>query len=49
MPVSLHEVGIGPESFEELAKAITYGYTRQIPSFVPMGKEEILDILRLAE
>ena len=49
MPVSLREVGIGPESFDALAEAITYGYTRQIPSFVPMGRDEILDILRLAE
>ena len=49
MPVTLSEVGITEASFDALAENITFGYTRQVPSFVPIGKAEILDILLLAE
>lgn len=48
-PTSFRELGIGPESFEAIADNITAGGTKTIWSFKPMGKQEILEIFRLAE
>jgi len=48
MPTRLSELNIGEESLEELAiKCTNYG-ARKLPGYVEYGKEEIIDILKLA-
>ena len=49
MPVTLKELDVTEDDFEALADKISNGGTRIIPSYVPLGKKEILDILELAK
>ena len=41
--------GITDEKFEEMAEKCTFYGKRTLPSYVPLGKSEILEIFRLAE
>lgn len=47
MPSSLREFGIPKESIPRLADLCTYGKTRTIKSYIPLGEKEITDILNL--
>ena len=49
MPVTLKELDVTEDDFEALADKISNGGTRIIPSYIPLGKKEILDILELAK
>ena len=49
MPVTMQDLDIGPEDYETMAQMITAGGTYEVPSYIPLGKKEILDIFRLAE
>lgn len=49
MPVTMADLDIGPEYFEELAELTTWGGARTVKSFVPLSKEEIVEIFKLAE
>ena len=49
MPVTMSELGIGPEYFEELAELTTWNGARTVKSFVPLNMEEIVEIFKLAE
>lgn len=49
MPVSLRELEVYPPDFETIVDNITVNGTRTIHSYVPLGRDEILDIFKLAE
>ena len=49
MPVTMAELDIGPEHYEELADLTTWSGARTVKSFVPLNKEEIIEIFKLAE
>lgn len=49
MPVTMEEIGIGEDSFETMADMITANGTYAVPSYIPLGKQEVMDIFRLAE
>ena len=49
MPVTMEELGIGEESYETMADMITANGTYAVPSYIPLGKQEVMDIFRLAE
>lgn len=49
MPVTNRELGILPEHYDEVAELTTYNQSRKVKSFIPLGKAEIIDILKLAE
>lgn len=49
MPVTMQELGIGEESYETMANMITANGTYAVPSYIPLGKQEVLDIFRLAD
>ncbi|MHB8962184.1 MAG: iron-containing alcohol dehydrogenase [Saccharofermentanales bacterium] len=49
MPISLHELGIGDDRFEEMAVKCTYYGRRIIPGIMELQKEDILNIFHLAE
>ena len=49
MPVSMQDLDIGPEDYEPMAEMITAGGTFEVPSYLPLGKKEIMDIFKLAE
>lgn len=48
MPTRLSQLGIGAEAFEEMAEKCTRNGTRILPGYKPLGKQEIIDILKLA-
>lgn len=48
MPVSMDDLEIEKEDFETIANLITDNGQKTIPSYVPLGKDEILEILRLS-
>ena len=48
MPLSLADFGIEKQSIERLADLATYGKTRTIKSYKPLGFEEVKSILELA-
>ena len=48
MPTKLSQLGIGEEAFEEMAEKCTNYGTRVLPGDLPLGKQEIIDIFRLA-
>ena len=49
MPITLSELGVSPDEYGTLADMITMGGTITIPSYIPIGREEILEIFSLAE
>ena len=49
MPVSMQELDIGPEDYETMADMITANGTFEVPSYLPLGKKEIMEIFKLAE
>jgi alcohol dehydrogenase YqhD (iron-dependent ADH family) len=49
MPTTMQELGIDPSEFETLAEMTTDGGANPLPSYVPLGKKEIIEIYRLAE
>jgi alcohol dehydrogenase YqhD (iron-dependent ADH family) len=49
MPTTMQELGIDPSEFETLAEMTTDGGAHPLPSYVPLGKKEIIEIYRLAE
>ena len=48
MPVTLRELGVGEERFEELAVKCTNFGGRTLDGYIRYGKDEIIDILKLA-
>ena len=48
MPTTMGELGISPDGYEEIVEKTTLGGT-VLKSYLPLGREEILEIYRLAE
>ena len=48
MPVSIRELGVEPEKIEEMADKCTNMGTRRLPGIVELGKEEMIQIYRMA-
>ncbi len=48
MPTRLSQLGIGEEAFEEMAEKCTNFGKRILPGYLPLGKQEIIDIFKLA-
>lgn len=48
MPVRLGELGVGEDSFDEMAMKCTNFGTRTLDGFIQYDKQEIIDILKLA-
>jgi len=49
MPVTMRDLDISSDYYDDIAELTTYNGTRKVHSFVPLGKEEIIEILKLAE
>lgn len=49
MPVKLSQLGITDEKFEEMAEKCTHFGKRILPSYLPLGRKEIIDILNLCK
>lgn len=49
MPTTMHELGIGLESFDTMAEKCVSGAGKPLPSYLPLGREEIVEIFRLAQ
>lgn len=49
MPTTMAELGVNPADYEKIADMTTNGGNISIPSYVPLTKEVILEIYRLAE
>ncbi len=49
MPVKLSQLGIMPEDYEKLAENAMHTVNGPVKSYIPLGKEEIFSIFRLAE
>ncbi|CRZ34628.1 hypothetical protein DFR55_101394 [Herbinix hemicellulosilytica] len=49
MPTTMKELGIDPSDYEKIADMTTNGGKIQIQSYIPLTKEDILNIYRLAE
>lgn len=47
MPTKLRDFGIPKESIPRLADLCTYGKTRTIKNYIPLGYQEIIDILNI--
>ncbi|MDD3822624.1 MAG: iron-containing alcohol dehydrogenase [Sphaerochaetaceae bacterium] len=48
MPVTMQELGIDPSEYRTLADMSTGGNTKPLPSYVPLGSDEIVEIFKLA-
>lgn len=48
MPISLGELGIGNEKLDEMAEKCTFFGKRTLPGIKVLGKQEMLDIFRMA-
>ena len=48
MPINLKELGVKEEDLEELAYKTSRGKTRVLDGYMPLGYEEMLDILKMA-
>lgn len=48
LAIRLSQVGIGEDSFEEMADKGTESDTRTVGNFVKLGKDDVLNILRIA-
>ncbi len=49
MPVRLSEVNITDEKFEEMAEKCTNFGKRTLPTYIPLGKKEIIEIFELCK
>ncbi|MBE6948337.1 MAG: iron-containing alcohol dehydrogenase [Ruminococcaceae bacterium] len=49
MPVSLKELDVTFEDFERVVNNITLNGERKIHSYIPLGKDEVMDIFKIAE
>ena len=49
MPVTLQELGVGDEAFDEMAEKCTNYGARTLPGYLPLDKKEIIEIFRLAQ
>ena len=49
MPTRLSELGIDDKKWNEMAEKCTFWGERRLPSFIPLGKDEIVDVFRLCE
>ena len=49
MPVRLSELNISSEKFEEMAEKCTFFGKRTLPSYIELGKKEIMDIFELCK
>ena len=49
MPVTLHELGVYPDSFEKIADVITSGGAKSVASYIPLTKDVIMEIFHIAE
>ena len=49
MPTRLSQLGVGIEGIEEMAEKCTFFGARTLPSYIPLGKQEIIDIFRMCE
>ena len=49
MPVTLAELGLKPEDYEDIINLTTKNDTRPVKSYLPLGNAEIREIYRLAE
>lgn len=49
MPTTLAELGVMPEDYERLADLTTDGGTKTVLSYVPLTKQDLLEIYKLAE
>ena len=49
MPTKMAEIGVTPDVFEKLADMTTSNGTKQLASYVPLGKTEIMEIYKLAQ
>lgn len=48
MPVTMQELGIEQEDFETMADMITADGTYEVPSYIPLGRNEILEVFSYA-
>ncbi len=49
MPITMSELGLKPEDYEDIINLTTKNGTATIKSYIPLGKEEIREIYKLAE
>lgn len=49
MPTTMSELGLKPEDYEDIINLTTKNGTATIKSYIPLGKEEIREIYKLAE
>ena len=49
MPVSMSELGIGPDRFAEIAENVTFGSKRTIPTYKALDNDDIIRIFELTE
>ena len=48
MPTTMEELGINPSDYEKIVDMTTDGGKKELMSYIPLGKEEILGIYQLA-
>ncbi|NCB01960.1 MAG: iron-containing alcohol dehydrogenase [Spirochaetia bacterium] len=48
MPVTMNELGIDKSEYRILADMTTNGNTKPIPSYIPLGSEDIIEIFNIA-
>lgn len=49
MPIALSDMKIGEDELELLADGITAKGTKTVPSYIPLGRQEIIDIFHIAK
>lgn len=49
MPITMSELGLKPEDYEDIINLTTKNGTAKVKSYIDLGKEEIREIYRLAE
>lgn len=49
MPTTMKELGVNPSDYGKIADLTTEGGKIQIPSYIPLTREDLLNIYRLAE
>ena len=49
MPITMSELGLKPEDYEDIINLTTKNGTAKIKSYIDLGKEEIREIYKLAE
>ena len=47
MPTTLGELNVPESSIERIADLCTYGKTREVKNYIPLGYQEVVDILKL--